>query len=358
MPIARRDLEETRRQLRDWLAGKLTGASDVHVGEVGGPSDTGFSSDTLLFDADWTEAGTRRQARLVARLKPSGVAVFPNYDMPLQYRVVQILGSHTDVPVPRVRWLEEQETALGTPFYVMDRVEGRVPTDNPPYHIGGWVSELSPEQRTALWWNGLEAMTKIHRLDWRPLGFDFLDGGNGKETPLVQHLRYYDDFFSWGMDRSRYPLIQRAQRWLEDNRPPDETIALCWGDSRPSNQIFDDRMQCAAVLDWEMVRIGDPVQDLAWWISIDRCLSEGIGAARLDGFPDRPATIARWEELVGRDALHVEYYEVFALYRFAIIMSRVSQQLKDAGILPPESDMDVNNLASTVLAKAMDQQGA
>jgi aminoglycoside phosphotransferase (APT) family kinase protein len=328
----------------------------VRVGEVSGPSDTGFSSDTLLFDAAWKADGTAHNAGMVARLKPDGVTVFPNYDMSTQYRVLQILGSRTNVPVPRVRWLEEDEGALGQPFYVMDRVDGRVPTDNPPYHMGGWVTELTPEQRAALWWNGLEAMTAIHQLDWRALGFDFLAQPKKGDTPLDQHLRYYDDFFSWGMDRSRFPLIEQAQAWLEENRPPEEPIALCWGDSRPSNQIFNERMECAAVLDWEMVRLGDPVQDLAWWIALDRCLSEGIGAKRLEGFPDRQATIARWEEIVGREARHVDYYELFAVYKFTLIMSRVTQQLKHFGILPPESDMDVNNLASVVLAKAMEEQ--
>lgn len=355
MAIPRRDLEKTRAQLRDWLAGKLD-AADVSVGEVSGPSDTGFSSDTLLFDASWKEDGASRDARLVARLRPDGVTVFPNYDMALQYRVLQILGSRTDVPVPPVRWLEEDEGPLGQPFYVMERVDGRVPTDSPPYHAGGWVPELSTEERTALWWNGLEAMTRVHLLDWQSLGFDFLEQPEKGATPLDQQLRYYDEYFSWGMDRSRYPLIEKAQRWLEDNRPPEESIALCWGDSRPSNQIFDERMECVAVLDWEMVRLGDPVQDLAWWITLDRCLSEGIGAPRLEGLPDRRATIARWEEIVGREALHVDYYELLGVYKFTLIMSRVVQQMKHFGLLPPESDMDVNNLASVVLAKAMEEQ--
>src|SRR5439155_21392253 len=97
-----------------------------------------------------------------------------------------------------------------------------------------------------------------------------------------------------------------------DGAGGDAGIALCWGDARLGNQIFAGQT-CVAVLDWEMAHLGDPVADLAWWIALDRCFSEGVGAPRLAGFPDRDATIARWEQLTGRRARHFEYYEIFAL---------------------------------------------
>ncbi len=354
-PPKTRDLDLTRRQLCEWLGGKLPGACNLRISGLKGPSETGFSSDTLMFDAEWTDGGPRRE-RLVARFKPSGFTVFPTYDMLMQYRVMKILGG-TDVPVPRMRWLEEDEGLLGAPFYVMDRVDGRVPTDNPPYHSGGWIPDLAPREREALWWSGFETMARVHRLDWRALGFGFLDKPARGATPLAQQLHEYDEYFSWGMDRSRHPLIERAQRWLHANQPSHEPVALCWGDSRPGNQIFNGT-RCVAVLDWEMARIGDPVQDLAWWITLDRCFSEGLGIERLPGFPDRQATIARWEQLVGRGARHLAYYEMLGLYKFAIIMSRVILQMKHYEIFPADSDMDVNNLATVVLVRVLDEVGA
>lgn len=350
-----RDLELTREQLRRWLCRKLPGAADLCIGDLTGPSETGFSSDTLLFDAAWTASGARQRERLVVRMKPTGFTVFPRYDIAQQYRVMDILGK-TDVPVPRMRWLEEDEHVLGVPFYVMSRVDGRVPTDNPPYHAAGWLLELAPEERAQLWWSGLDAMVRVHRVDWRALGFGCLDQPRYGATPLEQQLREYDEYFTWGVDRRRYPLIERAQRWLHDHRPPDEPVTLCWGDSRPGNQIFKG-LECVAVIDWEMVRLGDPVQDLAWWLVLDRCLSEGIGIERLAGLPDREATIARWEALVGREARHFAYYEMLGLYKFAIIMARIGLQMKHYELLPPESDMAVENLASQVLARTLDAIG-
>ncbi len=351
MPAPRRDLDLTRRQLTAWLRTKLPDARELAIDEVRGPSETGFSSDTLMFDARWLDGAGARHERLVARFKPSGDTVFPHYDMSLQYRVMKTLGD-TDVPVPRMRWFEADEALLGAPFYVMDRVDGRVPTDNPPYHVGGWLHDLAPAEREALWWSGLDAMARVHRLDWRALGFSFLDQPQRGATPLAQQLREYDEFLDWGVDRRRYPLIEKAQVWLHAHRPADEPVALCWGDSRPGNQIFAGTT-CAAVIDWEMARLGDPVQDLAWWIAIDRCFSEGLGVARLEGLPDRDATIARWQSLTGREARHFAYYEVLALYKFAAIMARVSLQLMHYEYLPADSGMDVDNLASQTLARVL-----
>ncbi|HXQ21338.1 MAG TPA: hypothetical protein VN812_06665, partial [Candidatus Acidoferrales bacterium] len=72
-----RNLDLTRAQLRDWLADKLGDARDVHVTELKGPSETGFSSDTVMFDTEWSDGGGRRRERLVARFKPTGFTVFP-----------------------------------------------------------------------------------------------------------------------------------------------------------------------------------------------------------------------------------------------------------------------------------------
>lgn len=348
----KRDLADTTNRLAAWLRDRLAGSSAVRIDGLRGPSETGFSSDTLLFDAHWRDASGEHCDRLVVRFKPGGFLVFPRYDIAQQYRVMKILGEATDVPVPRMRWLESDVAPLGAEFYVMDQVPGRIPSDMPPYHVGGWLTELTPDERQRLWWNGLEAMTRVHRLDWKALAFDWLAEPQRGATPLDQQLQFYEEFFEWAVeDRDHYPLIRRVQRWLRDHRPPPGAVGLCWGDSRPSNQIFDDQLRCVAVIDWEMVRLGDPVQDLAWWLILDRCLSEGIGAQRLPGLPDRADTIARWEQLVGRPARDVPYYEVMGLYKFAVIMARITRQMKHYEALPPENDMDVNNLASVTLQR-------
>lgn len=352
-----RDLAESRARLRDWLGKKLPAADDLRISELRGPSETGFSSDTLLFTAEYREAGHARSEDLVARLRPTGFPIFPHYDIAQQYRVMKLLFERTDVPVPRMRWLEESEDPLGAPFYVMDRVEGIVPTDTPPYHTGGWVFELAPEDRETLWWNGLEAMTRVHTLDWQALGFDFLDAPESPKSAIVRQLDDYDAFIRWGLPPDRYPRIDSAMRWLRANAPAGEVVRICWGDSRLANMIFRD-LECVAVIDWEMVTLGNPVEDLAWWTTIDRCLSEGIGVSRIAGIPDRDTTVARWEALTGLRAEPFAYYEVFAALRFSVIMVRIVLQMKHYGILPPDHEMDIHNLASMILARLLEEVAA
>ncbi|MCG8591032.1 MAG: phosphotransferase family protein [Proteobacteria bacterium] len=351
-----RDLAQTQAQLEAWLAPRLEAEGPVRIEGLQGPSETGFSSDTLLFDAHYRRAGREACEPLVARLKPSGFTVFQHYDVEIQYRVMDALAD-TPVPVPRMRWFEASAGPLGAPFYVMDRVAGRVPSDSPPMHTGGWVYDLSPEDQAALWWNGLDALAAVHRLDWRALGFQFLDHPEAGDGFLQQQLNEYDAFLDWGLDRSRYPLLERAFAYLREAAPENQPDGVCWGDARLGNQIFDG-LKCVAVLDWEMVRLGNPVDDLAWWLAIDRCFYEGIGIDRLPGFPEKAATVARWEERTGREAAHLEYYEVLALFRFSAIMARVGLQMKHYGILPADHTMDRDNLASITLQRALAERGA
>jgi aminoglycoside phosphotransferase (APT) family kinase protein len=349
MPVPKRDLELTRRRLIEWFPTRLPDATDIRMSEFSGPGTTGFSSDTLMFDLTWQERGQERREELVVRVEPIGIRVFPHYDIGQQFRVVQILTG-TDVPVPRPLWQEEDADILGTPFFVMERVEGRVPPDSPPYHAEGWVTEIGPDERAALWWSGLETLARIHRLDWRTLGLDFLDDPAGNTTPLDRQLRYYGGFLEWAAEGRSYPTIEAGLEWLEKSRTGQpEPVAFCWGDSRLGNMIFREN-RCVAVLDWEMVTLGNPDQDLAWWLFFDRHHSEGVEASRLPGFPSREETIARYQAWSGHEVQHLEYYEVFAAFRFAVIMIRVAQQLVAHDLLPEDSGFDSNNVCTRLLA--------
>ncbi len=348
-----RDLDATRERLTAWLACKLPAAQDLALSPLSGPSATGFSNDTLLFDATWTADGQTHTRGLVVRVQPTGLTVFPEYDMARQFRVMEILG-RTDVPVPRVLWLEDDAQVLGAPFYVMERVEGRIPTDTPPYHMGGWMTEIAPEERAAIWWSGLETMARLHRLDPAAHGMGFLDLPPPGATALDRQLNYYERFLTWAARGRPQPTCEPALQWLQRHRPRHpEPVGLCWGDARIGNMIFRDGT-CVAVLDWEMATLGNPEQDLAWFLFLDRHHSEGCSVPRLPGFPSRAESVARWEACTGRTARHLDYYEVFAAFRFAVIMIRVAQQLTAHGLFPPDSDFETNNTVTALLARILD----
>ena len=353
-PPRKRDLESDRKQLVAWLGTKLPDASDLGVSELVGPETSGFSNDTLLFDLEYRQQGRRKQEPLVVRIQPTGYQVFPEYDLGLQYRTMDALAA-TDVPVPRMRWLEEDSGVLGAPFYVMSQVRGRVPPDNPPYHAGGWMTEISPAERAEIWWGGIECIARIHRLDYRALGFGFLDKPELGATPLDQHLSYYRRYLEWAARGLPQPTAEAALEWLQKHQPGGEPTVLSWGDARIGNIIFDGTTP-AAVLDWEMVGLGSPTMDFAWQIFLDKHHSIGIETPRLEGFPGYEETVERYEQLSGQRVEHLHYYEVFAGFRFAVIMMRLAQQMVEYEVLAADAGraFELNNTVTRLLAKTLE----
>jgi aminoglycoside phosphotransferase (APT) family kinase protein len=230
-----------------------------------------------------------------------------------------------------------------------------VPPDNPPYHVTGWVTELSPEERAALWWGGIECIARVHRLDWRAAGFGFLDRPERGATALDQQLAYYADYLRWAAEGREQPTIEAAQAWLVRHKPTGEPTVLSWGDARIGNVLFDGTKP-VAVLDWEMVGIGSPEMDLAWQVFLDKHHSVGIGQPRLPGFPGYAATVERYEALTGFGVRHLHYYEVFAGFRFAVIMLRIAQQLLNYGLMDEAASraFERNNTVTRLLAQLLD----
>ncbi len=344
-----------RRALTRWLQGKLPAFESLTVVNLRGPTATGYSSDTLLFDVT---IGSQQQLWItfVAKLRPQGVTVFPDYDMERQYRLLAWIGRSTEAPVPKVLWLETRPEILGNDFYIMEFIPGQVPPDNPPYHSSGWLLELNASERGQLWNAGIAAMAAVHRAPWLDLVGSLFSAPDPGRTYLDLQLDDYRRFIDWGLNRSRYPLLERAEVWLQTHKPAEDQLALCWGDARFGNQLFREG-RCVALLDWEMARLGDPVQDLAWWWAIDRCFSEGLGISRLEGLPPRERTIALWEAASGFSAKYFDYYEMLALYKFTAIMARVVRQLCHYEVFPDDTEMDRENLASVILERELKLKG-
>ena len=354
MPIPeQRDLEATRGILAPWFAANF-GGEDVEVGPIQGPALTGFSNETLLMDVGYTTAdGTRRTDGVVVRVKPTAHTVFLESDFEWQYQVLEILGARTNVPVPVMRGFEADASILGAPFFVMDRIDGcRVPADSPPYTIAGWVhDDATPEQRRALVESGLEAMAAVHALDWKQLGLDFLDKPQYGALGFEQQLTYYETAFEWAAEGEEQPIVGAALDWVRAHRPVvDPEITVCWGDARINNQLFDDDCNVAAVLDWEMVTLADPMMDLGWWLFLDMHFHEGFSKPRLEGFPTREEMVAHYEQVSGRTARDLEFYEIFAGVRFGVVMMRIKSLLVEFELMPADSDMGRNNIVTHVLA--------
>ena len=183
-----RDPVVTRAALADWL-GRQTGATSVEVGDLTIPGLSGFSNETLLFEATWDG----EVHPLVIRVEPTGHTVFPSTAFDAQVRVMQALHAEGSVPVPEVRWFEEGTDVLGARFVCMARVEGDVPADNPGYHGEGWMPALDEAGQRRVWESGLDTMAAIHRLDRAGIGLGWIGDVSparaARARSPVPHLR-------------------------------------------------------------------------------------------------------------------------------------------------------------------------
>ena len=354
MPVPnQRDAELTCSLLTAWLGDHLPHAEGLTVSGLHTPSASGFSSETLLFDAEWAQAGVRRRQALVVRVAPTAYQLFPEPRFEDHCRVMGILGRQSGLPIPPVRWYEADPGLLGAPFLVMDHVPGQVPADNPTYHADGWVTEASPAQLAHMWWRSIDVLAEIHRLDVARLGLGFVDRPEYGRTGIDQQLGYYERFLTWTRTRG-LGVCKTALEWLRRRQPAEHgPPSLLWGDARLGNVIFCD-FEPRAVLDWERVTLGQPEVDLAWFLYMDRHHSEGSGAVRLAGFPSVKETVARYERLLGRQMRDMAYYETFAALRFAVIMARLGQLFIEFGWLPVDSDFPTDNTAARLLAAILE----
>ena len=338
------DLDDLRSRLSAWLAAKTGGP--VTIGELTRPPASGLSSITILFDAAWVEDGAQVHRELVARMPPAADAfpVFPSYDLRRQYDVIAGVAAATDVPVPELFWIEESPEALGGPFIVMGRVDGVVPTDNPPYVFGGWVLDASEEERQRLQESSLRTLADIHAITDVSTRFPDLaaEAGSDALRAMVDGQRAYYDWTRRN-DGVRVPVIEETFDWLEKHWPedPGETV-LSWGDSRPGNMIYRD-FEPVAVLDWEMVALGPREVDLAWMIFLHRFFQDIAEVFEMPGIPTlfrREDVVRVYEQASGHTVRDLEWFIVYAGLRYAIVMAQIKRRMAHFGedTLPENPD--------------------
>jgi aminoglycoside phosphotransferase (APT) family kinase protein len=318
MAIARqREPEAVRAGLTAWLGQPVGGLTQ--------PSAGGLSSETYLFDAANGE-------QLVARLAPEGDALFPAYDLEMQARIMQVLGAHAVVPVPRVVEYVADPGYLGSPFVVMERVPGRVPSDNPPFVITGWLHDAPADSQRVLQDTFVSVCAHIHRADWRAIGLSSVANRTGGTT-LAAELSWWSDYLDWTTDGTPPAVLRDGRAWCAENLPADQPeAALCWGDVRIPNVVFSDDFRPRAVLDWEMATIGPPELDIGWYLVIHGMTTAVTGD--LPGFRGRDELLRAYETQLGRALHDLHWYEAWAAFRAAAIMVRLTRLLHDLGLVP------------------------
>jgi aminoglycoside phosphotransferase (APT) family kinase protein len=249
----------------------------------------------------------------VLRRKPPGKLLPSAHAVDREYRVISALAG-SGVPVPRTYALCEDPDVIGTIFYVMAYVPGRVLPDPR-------LPELGAVERAGLYEAMIEVLARLHTLDWRALGLgDFGKPGNYFARQIHRWTTQYR-----ASETERIEAMERLVAWLPANIPPADEASLVHGDFRLGNMlVHPTEPRVAAVLDWELSTLGHPLADLAY-----NCLPfrlrheqfEGFaGEGRPPGIPSESAYLDAYCKRTGRDGIpRWDWYIAFAMFRLAAI---------------------------------------
>lgn len=357
-----RDTHALPEQLSQWLASVLPERDAPQVTIENGVDANGMSSETILLTARWGED----EQRLVARVAPTAddVPVFSSYRLDHQFELMRLVDELTDVPVPRVRWIDTTGDVLGTPFFLMDRVKGDVPPDVMPYTFGGnWFADAAPQRQRELQDTTVEVLAKLHAIPDAAQRFSFLaEVDPPGDTPLRRHFGWLKEWYEFAVpDIGRSPLVEQALQWLETHFPTEvaaSTPVLTWGDSRVGNVLYQD-FRPVAVLDWEMATVGPRELDVSWIIFAHMVFQELAGLAGLPGLPDvlREADVrATYEQLTGATLGDLHWFYIYSAVIWCCVFMRTTARRVHFGEMEQPDDVESTFYHASLLRRLLQDE--
>jgi aminoglycoside phosphotransferase (APT) family kinase protein len=310
-PARRRPVGESPRgldlgRLAAWLPDAVPGAgTDLSARLiVGGKSNLTYE---LTDGREWW----------ILRRPPLGHVLATAHDMAREYRVMSALQD-TDVPVPRTYAFCGDESVLGAPFYVMERVPGT------PYRYARDLEPLGPARTRAVATGLVDTLAALHRVD--PAAVGLADFGR-PEGFLRRQVERWRSQLAASYTRD-LPAADELHRRLAASIPAESATGIVHGDYRLDNVLTDDQDRPVAVLDWEMATLGDPLTDLALMVVYQRLGGQEIGdlvadAASAPGFLTEDEIIARYAEHSDRDLSGFGFYLGLAAYKLAGIIEGI-----------------------------------
>jgi aminoglycoside phosphotransferase (APT) family kinase protein len=329
-----------RSAVEAWFAANVAGATaPLEFKRIAG----GLSNLTYrVADADGHRWALRRP--------PLGRTLSSAHDMAREHRVVSSLGP-TPVPVPVAVGLCEDEAVNGAPFYVMDFVEG-------PILRGLAEADIFPDEgdRRAIGLRVADTLAAIHAVDPDAVGLGDL---GRKEDYVARQLRRW--YGQWEKSKTReLAAIDSVHERLSARIPGQGPATIVHGDYRLDNMILTDSGEVAAVVDWELCTLGDPLADvgtlLAYWPERDQAgIALGEPANLAPGFPTRTELAARYAETSGRDLSEIDFFLALGYWKLAIILEGVYARYVAGGYGEVDDGVDafaqlVDRLAATAAA--------
>ena len=255
---------------------------------------------------------------LVLRKQPSGTLLPGAHAVDREARVMQALAGSA-LPVPTVALFQAGSDVVGTPFYVMERVAGRVFADCA-------LPGMSPAERRSIYSAMADTMATLHQVDWAGAGLsDYGRHGGYFSRQIARWSR------QWQMSRTRDNAdVDHLRDWLPQHLPDESETTICHGDFRLGNLMFHpSEPRVVAVLDWELSTLGHPLADVAFNCMAWHTLPSEYGGIRgLDlvalGIPSEDEYLRRYYQLSGRRDGVTAFHFAFALFRMAVIFEGIA----------------------------------
>lgn len=289
-------------EIAAYLKHKMPDAGEIDVSQLR-RIPGGASRETWSFDATWREGKARAGRGFILRRDPE--ASLLETERNVEFRVYQALQD-TGVPVPEVYWLETDPQWLERPFFVMSRLSGDASAQG---LIARGDTESIAQQK-------VDILARIHTLDWQALGLEELGAPDGPEQCAELEIERWETIMR-EQALEPQPALELGIAWLRAHQPVAQRVALVHADYRTGNFLVDGE-RITGILDWEMVHLGDPMEDIAWV-----CLRSWrwAGDARVGGLLTRQDFYRRYEAASGLtvDEDAVRFWEVLGNVKLAVI---------------------------------------
>ncbi len=288
--------------LREYLDGQHLGRGEPRIEPIG----DGHSNLTFLVE--------REGARLVLRRPPHGPLPPSAHDVVREAGLLRSLRPH-GVPVPEVLAICDDPAVIGAPFYLMDFVDGLILTATMPAPLDGQAEAIADRL--------VDGLVELHAVD---PGTDGLADLGRPDGYLERQLKRFGGLLEVNATRP-LPDLEAVADWLDAGLPDSPAPTVVHGDYRLGNVMFAPGPRLAAILDWEMATIGDPLADLGYMTAMwsqptdpPNAVSDLSAVTRANGFPDRDFLARRYAEASDRAVADLRWYQVLALWKAAIFL--------------------------------------
>lgn len=334
-----------RARFAAWLSPRLGRQLDPDLIRERRPKGGGWSNDTLIVVVAPGE-------QVVLRMRPDGAAMFPDYDLGRECRLLDLLSADGTVPVPQVLGADLAGEVLGRPLIAMRFVAGRVPADDrPSFAEAGWLFDAAPETQRRFHEQLIAQLAALHGRPAQPFAEALAKPAPSSLVSMLDELEHV-----WLWDRGdRWPtVIDACFDALRSTMPAMPAVSPLWGDARPANVIVgDDGSTPVALLDWELASVGPAELDVLWLLEMNRMRTVGAGVAPLPGFLDDDASVLFYEGLAGRRLQDVAWFRRMCALKMAVLMHRFLRVSVHRGSLDAGHRVLADTVASRRVAALM-----